>query len=101
MHRMGRTTETTMPTSDRSRWLCWRVAPAEAVAPPAVPFARRLLTGDSPSMAELRAEAPGPDGIRHRLVARVRAEIAAGTYDTEDKWLVAEDRLCRAAAGSR
>lgn len=25
-------------------------------------------------------------GIRHALVARVRREIAAGTYDTPDKW---------------
>jgi hypothetical protein len=52
-------------------------------------------------MEQLKAEAPGPDGIRHRLVARVRAELAAGTYDTAEKWLLAEDRLCRAAAGSR
>jgi hypothetical protein len=38
-------------------------------------------------------EEPGEDGIRHQLVARVRAEIAAGTYDTEEKWLVAEAAL--------
>ncbi len=40
-------------------------------------------------------EKPGPDGIRHGLVARVRAEIAAGTYDTEEKWLAAEEALLR------
>ena len=40
-------------------------------------------------------EQPGPDGIRHGLVARVRAEIAAGTYDTEEKWLAAEEELLR------
>ena len=85
----------------RSEWLCWRVAPAEPVAPPALPFARQVLTGDAPTMEELKADTPGPDGIRHRLVARVRAEIAAGTYDTDEKWLLAEDRICRAAAGSR
>ena len=85
----------------RSNWLCWRLAPADAVAPPVLPFARHVLTGDVPTMEQLKAEAPGPDGIRHRLVARVRAEIAAGTYDTTEKWLLAEDRLCRAAAGSR
>lgn len=38
------------------------------------------------------------DGIRHDLVARVRAEIAAGTYDTEERWLAAEDALLRRAA---
>ena len=37
------------------------------------------------------------DGIRHDLVARVRAEIAAGTYDTEERWLAAEDALLRRA----
>ncbi|MCE9561078.1 MAG: flagellar biosynthesis anti-sigma factor FlgM [Planctomycetes bacterium] len=40
-------------------------------------------------------EKPGPDGIRHELVARVRREIAAGTYDTEEKWLAAEEALLR------
>ena len=33
-------------------------------------------------------------GIRTDLVARVRAEIAAGTYDTPEKWQAALDRLC-------
>jgi hypothetical protein len=33
--------------------------------------------------------------VRHDLIARVRKEIAAGTYDTEEKWEVALDRLCR------
>jgi hypothetical protein len=34
-------------------------------------------------------------GVRLELVARVRQEIAAGTYDTPDKWEAALDRLCR------
>jgi hypothetical protein len=38
---------------------------------------------------------PRGDGIRHELVARVRQEIAAGTYDTEEKWLLAESALLR------
>jgi hypothetical protein len=33
------------------------------------------------------------DGIRHDLVARVRKEIAAGTYDTPERWEAALDRL--------
>jgi hypothetical protein len=44
-------------------------------------------------------EKPGPDGIRHGLVARVRAEIAAGVYDTEEKWLAAEEALLARVAG--
>jgi len=33
------------------------------------------------------------EGIRHDLVARVRREIAEGTYDTSDKWDIALARL--------
>jgi len=31
--------------------------------------------------------------IRHELVARVKKEIAAGTYDTPEKWEATLDRL--------
>jgi len=31
--------------------------------------------------------------IRHELVARVKKEIAAGTYDTPEKWEETLDRL--------
>jgi len=34
-----------------------------------------------------------PEGIRADLVARVRQEIADGTYDTPDKFEIALDRL--------
>jgi hypothetical protein len=34
-------------------------------------------------------------GIRTDLVARVRSEIAAGTYDSPEKWDEALDKLCR------
>ncbi len=43
--------------------------------------------------AELRAEPPGPDGIRHGLVAHVKQLIADGAYDTPERWAVAEERL--------
>jgi hypothetical protein len=33
------------------------------------------------------------NGIRKELVARVRKDIAAGIYDTPDKWEAALDRL--------
>lgn len=63
-------------------WRRWRVAPAEGPATAPTPrFYRR-----------------GADGIRHDLVARVRAEIAAGTYDTEARWLAAEAALLRRVA---
>lgn len=38
-------------------------------------------------------EAVTADGLRYNLIARVRREIAAGTYDTPEKWEAALDRL--------
>lgn len=38
-------------------------------------------------------QAPGDPPIRTDLVERVRREIAAGTYDTPEKWALALDRL--------
>jgi hypothetical protein len=35
------------------------------------------------------------DAIRHDLVERIRREIAAGTYDTPEKWAMALDQLFR------
>lgn len=41
-----------------------------------------------------KASQPGAEeGIRHGLVERVRAEIASGTYDTEEKLQAALERL--------
>lgn len=48
--------------------------------------------------AHLHLEAPGSDGIRHGLVTHVRGLIAAGVYDTPERWADAEeailDRYC-------
>ena len=70
------------------RWKRWRAA---LPTPEAVPNRLAGLTA--------APEEPGPDGIRHGLVARVRAEIAAGVYDTEEKWLAAEEALLARVAG--
>jgi negative regulator of flagellin synthesis FlgM len=35
----------------------------------------------------------GAEGVRPELVDRVRREIAAGTYDSPEKWEAALDRL--------
>ncbi len=45
------------------------------------------------AMAELRALPAGPDGVRRELVARVRELIAAGEYDTPDRWHQAQERM--------
>lgn len=34
-----------------------------------------------------------PEGIRRERVERARREIAAGVYDSEEKWQIALDRL--------
>ncbi len=75
-------------------------------------FARRFAwqPGDrsTESTAAARAaypapagEEPGPDGIRWGLVNRIRAEIAAGTYDDGEKWAMAEHRLLERVARGR
>ena len=79
-----------MRDTSRRRWQQWRVAVVER---PAAPGTNRFVR------TPLAAEQPGPDGIRHELVARVRREIEAGTYDTDEKWLAAEERLLQRVLG--
>ena len=51
-------------------------------------------TLDSPWWARpQRRKRPRRSGIRAGLVARVRAEIAAGNYDTPERWEKALDKL--------
>ena len=61
-----------------------------AIALPPTPDGR----ADGPlAPPELRTEVPGPDGIRHGLVAYYRDLIARGELDTPDRFARAEDRL--------
>jgi hypothetical protein len=43
--------------------------------------------------------APPTDGIRWDVVERMKARIAAGDFDTPERWAVAEELLMRAAEG--
>ena len=52
-------------------------------------------------LAELRAEAPDADGVRRRFVERIRQLIAAGHYDSTDRWAVAEELLVRRLEDAR
>ena len=89
-------------TSPRG-WHRWRVTIARSAPPAAFDRMTRLAlpsapdTDPVPGLAE--PEAKGLDGIRHELVARVRQQIADGTYDTEEKWLLAEEALLRRIGG--
>jgi hypothetical protein len=56
------------------------------------------LTPPSPSLHANRINdrpTSEADGIRHDLVARIRQQIADGTYETEEKWRRAEEALLR------
>jgi hypothetical protein len=70
-----------------SRVRSWWTNLHDAPAPPGDPRAPDM---DSP-------ESPAPDDrpFRADLVERVRREIAAGTYDTPEKWALALERLLR------
>jgi hypothetical protein len=74
-------------------WHRWRVTLAES-KPVQIRDRFGRLPISMPVSAEF-PEQPAADGIRHKLVARIRQEIAAGTYDTEEKWLAAEEELIR------
>lgn len=80
-----------MRDTSRHRWHRWRATLGGSRA-----VGQRLDHAQTAVPVGLGTlEQPGPDGIRHALVARVKSEIAAGTYDTEEKWLAAEEALLR------
>lgn len=86
-----------MRDAARCRWQRWRVALVDRPAEPvSARFARRPVIAAAGGCAEM----PGPDGIRHGLVARIRREIEAGTYDTEERWLAAEELLIARVCGA-
>jgi anti-sigma28 factor (negative regulator of flagellin synthesis) len=81
-----------MRDTSARHWKCWRVTLSTAAITAVDRFERKLVTAtDQPDAPEQ----PGPDGIRHELVARIRQQIAAGTYDTEEKWRMAEEAMFR------
>jgi hypothetical protein len=83
-------------TTSRS-WQQWRVTLAD---PTPLPIVDRFGRLPFPVLSSTeKPEQPAADGIRHLLVARIRQEIAAGTYDTDEKWLAAEEKLLRRIEG--
>ena len=61
--------------------------------PPDEPSAPDNSPPEPPAPAPTRTRKRGPRKIRTELVERVRAEIAAGSYDTPDKFQAALERL--------
>ncbi|QEL13264.1 hypothetical protein [Limnoglobus roseus] len=77
-----------MSNFDDRRWNWRRPQPTELGATDLTNrFAEQLPLTSPPD------EQPGPDGIRWGLVNRVRAEIAAGIYDDDEKWAMAQELL--------
>lgn len=66
--------------------------PPRPATKPSPEGARTLDRGDR---VELSAEALNSDGVRTDLVARIRAEITAGTYETDAKLDSAADALAK------
>jgi hypothetical protein len=87
MHEHG-PDELTGPVRGTSAW--WRGLEAQ-VDPidDGTPDPSTLLPKETKTKKPPRSARP----IRTELVERVRKEIAAGTYDTQDKWEAALDRL--------
>jgi hypothetical protein len=73
------------PLRGTSAW--WHGRPADE------PSATDSATPPEPPAAPTRTRKRGPRKIRTELVERVRAEIAAGSYDTPDKFQAALERL--------
>lgn len=79
-----------MSNSADRRWNGRRPQPTDlGAALPADRFAEQRL----PILPSPPDEQPGPDGIRWGLVNRVRAEIAAGLYDDDEKWAMAQELM--------
>jgi negative regulator of flagellin synthesis FlgM len=99
-------TDLTGPVRGSSTWWQGTGVPPEAVPPEAVPpeamppeaanaAPNETASEKGKSMARRKrgGRRGGGDPIRPELVARVRQEIAAGTYDSPEKWEAALDRL--------
>lgn len=54
-----------------------------------------------PTPADFRNEAPDAHGIRRGMVAHIRELIAAGHYDTPERWALAEELMFRRTEESR
>jgi hypothetical protein len=83
-----------MRDASAHHWQRWRVTLTAPIPVPTLDRSVRMRLAASTS-TDTQPEEPGVDGIRHELVARIRREIAAGTYDNEEKWLAAEAELLR------
>jgi len=59
------------------------------------------LPPSADDLAELRAEAPDEHGIRRRFVERIQQLIAAGRYDSPERWAIAEEMLVRKLEDAR
>lgn len=90
------------------RWQSWRIRLAPLPTPTALPPALRLRatmidpkTSAPVAPTDYRNEVPDAHGIRRGMVAHIRGLIAAGHYDTPERWALAEEMLFRRLDESR
>ena len=76
------------PIRGTTAWWRGLEPPEERLSPEPTTARDPTNRNDDPMEDDIR-----PEGIRKKLVERVRREIAAGTYDTPEKWEAALDRL--------
>lgn len=93
------------------RWQSWRLSLVPASTPtglpPAIRFRANMTSPEQPPTAaesdptDFRRELPNASGIRLGLVAHIGTLIAAGQYDTPERWALAEELMFRRMEESR
>jgi hypothetical protein len=91
MHEHG-PTELTGPLRGTRAW--WQGTGAlSETADDGAPVNTRTKKGKRMARGKRGGRRMDGDGVRPELVDRIRREIAAGTYDSQEKWEAALDRL--------
>ena len=93
------------------RWQSWRLrlvpASTPTELPPAIRFRATMISPEQPPTAaesdstDFRREIPDTSGIRLGLVTHIKTLIAAGLYDTPERWALAEELMFRRMEESR
>ncbi len=93
------------------RWQSWRLRLVPAARPtelpPAIRFRANMISPEHTTTAaesdatDFRREIPDASGIRLGLVTHIRMLIAAGQYDTPERWALAEELMFRRMEESR
>ena len=84
------------PLRGTSSW--WHGRPDPAPQKPATQPDKQPMN-DTPPTPDSTKRTRRPRKIRAELVARIKKEIADGTYETDDKWHAALERMVETMGG--